>query len=588
MGTCWATRWLPATLTYKQAATIQPFANTLVRMSLTGAQLKTVLEQQWQTNPGGPAPARPFLRMGLSKGFTYTYDPDAAQDNHIKQMWLNGVLVVPGTSYTVTVNSFLASGGDNFRELNNGTGKQETGKTDLQAMVEYMAEFANTSAGDAPLPVDWSQRSVGVDFPGSAPTSYAAGGLVEFQLSSLAMTGLGDLTDSSVQIALDGTPVTTASVDNVNRNAPFDETGLANVSFYLSPTLAVGAHTLTVTGPATGTGADASRTIKIPITTGARAAVDSSVSANGTSMVYGTAGTIVANVTPSYATGDVQVLDGATVLGTGTLSGGSATINIPGTSLQPGSHSLTVKYLGEGTATGVKASQKTITVDVAKAAANVNVSANPTIVTADSGTSSITVSVAASGFIPTGTVNLTANGAPAGTLTLVNGVATGQVGPFNSTGLVTIDASYVGDAHANASLGTAAISVTQAPSPAKSDPKVTLTLGASSVAVKDGHVVATASVTATGGTPTGPVTFLVDGVALTTVSIVNGVATADLGPVGSVGTSTVEARYLGDSKTNPGSTTATIDVVKAKPGMTLKVKPGTIWPAKPSRASSSS
>ena len=91
-------------------------------------------------------------------------------------------------------------------------------------------------------------------------------------------------------------------------------------------------------------------------------------------MVYGTAGTIVANVTPSYATGDVQVLDGATVLGTGTLSGGSATINIPGTALEPGSHSLTVKYLGEGTATGVKPSQKSITVDVAKASANVNVS----------------------------------------------------------------------------------------------------------------------------------------------------------------------------------------------------------------------
>ena len=220
---------LPATLTYRQAATVQPFANTLVKMNLTGAQLKTVLEQQWQTDPGGAAPARPFLRLGLSKGFTYTYDPDAAQDNHIKQMWLDGVPIAPATTYTVTVNSFLASGGDNFRELNNGTGKQETGKTDLQAMVEYMDEFANTSEGDAPLPVDWSQRSVGVDFPGNAPTTYAAGGKVEFQLSSLAMTGAGDLTDSSVQIELDGSPVATATVDNVNRDAPFDETGLANV-----------------------------------------------------------------------------------------------------------------------------------------------------------------------------------------------------------------------------------------------------------------------------------------------------------------------------------------------------------------------
>ena len=53
---------------------MQPFANTLVNMSLTGAQIKTALEQQWQ--PAGAQ--RPFLRLGLSEGFTYTYDPTAA------------------------------------------------------------------------------------------------------------------------------------------------------------------------------------------------------------------------------------------------------------------------------------------------------------------------------------------------------------------------------------------------------------------------------------------------------------------------------------------------------------------------------
>ena len=62
------------TLTYKQAANVQPFANTLVNMKLTGAQIKAALEQQWQ--PAGAA--RPFLRLGISEGFTYTYDPTAA------------------------------------------------------------------------------------------------------------------------------------------------------------------------------------------------------------------------------------------------------------------------------------------------------------------------------------------------------------------------------------------------------------------------------------------------------------------------------------------------------------------------------
>ncbi len=58
-------------VTYKQAANVQPFANTLVNMNLTGAQIKAALEQQWQ--PTGAS--RPFLKLGISKGFTYTYDP---------------------------------------------------------------------------------------------------------------------------------------------------------------------------------------------------------------------------------------------------------------------------------------------------------------------------------------------------------------------------------------------------------------------------------------------------------------------------------------------------------------------------------
>ena len=103
----------PRTLTYKQAAVVQPFANTLVNEKLTGAQLKTVLEQQWQ--PGGAS--RPFLKLGLSKGFTYTYDPSAATGSHITGMWLDGTPIVPATVYSVTVNSFLSTGGDNFLEL---------------------------------------------------------------------------------------------------------------------------------------------------------------------------------------------------------------------------------------------------------------------------------------------------------------------------------------------------------------------------------------------------------------------------------------------------------------------------------------
>ena len=131
-----ATGGYPAVLTYKQAAVVQSFANTLVNMKLTGAQIKTVLEQQWQRDNAGQVPTRPFLRLGTSAGFKYTFDASRAEGSRITNMWLNGKAIDPAASYSVTVNSFLATGGDNFREFAKGSGARDTGKVDLQAMVD--------------------------------------------------------------------------------------------------------------------------------------------------------------------------------------------------------------------------------------------------------------------------------------------------------------------------------------------------------------------------------------------------------------------------------------------------------------------
>ena len=57
------------TVTYRRPRTVQPFANTLVTMDLTGAQIKPVLEQQWQRTREA---SRPFLKLGVSEGFEYT------------------------------------------------------------------------------------------------------------------------------------------------------------------------------------------------------------------------------------------------------------------------------------------------------------------------------------------------------------------------------------------------------------------------------------------------------------------------------------------------------------------------------------
>ena len=122
-------------VTYKQAAVVQPFANTLVTMTLTGAQIRRVLEEQWQP----PSASRPRLALGISKGLSYTYVADAERYDHVIDVTLNGTPLDPNATYRVVVNSFLASGGDNFDTLAHGVDKLDSGQVDLQAAVDYFA-----------------------------------------------------------------------------------------------------------------------------------------------------------------------------------------------------------------------------------------------------------------------------------------------------------------------------------------------------------------------------------------------------------------------------------------------------------------
>ncbi len=128
-------------VTYKEAALVQPFANTLVTMTLTGAQVRQVLEEQWQ--PAGAS--RPRLALGISKGLSYTYNPDAPRGSHVVNITFNGAPLNESASYRVVVNSFLASGGDNFATFAAGTNKSDSGQVDLQAAVEYFAAHPSVS-----------------------------------------------------------------------------------------------------------------------------------------------------------------------------------------------------------------------------------------------------------------------------------------------------------------------------------------------------------------------------------------------------------------------------------------------------------
>jgi len=354
----------PRVLTYREAAGVQSFANTLVNMQLTGAQIKTVLEQQWQRDAFNSVPTRPFLRLGASEGFEYTYTqaivteqpldnpstpadesltPYQAPEGTVTGMWLNDEPIDLGTIYSVTVNSFLGTGGDNFREFASGTGKRDTGKVDLAAMVDYMAAFASTT----PLPVDYRQHAVEVTFPADAPASYELGSTVSFAVKSWSLTRQNDAKDTEITVSLGDAVLGTFPVDNTLGTALYDDYGTAAVSVALPTDTPVGATELVLTGTATGT------SIVVPITTFDRAdsvtiGIPNKIIAKQSAAIQYRV--IVFAESGDAVTGEVTIYDGEAAIATATLTEadrGIVKVELP--TLSKGLHKLSASYAGSET-----------------------------------------------------------------------------------------------------------------------------------------------------------------------------------------------------------------------------------------------
>jgi 5'-nucleotidase len=148
------TGFLAGAVTYRQAFTIQPFGNTLVTMTLTGRQLYDVLRQQWCGQSG----TTPRILLP-SASVKYTWDRSVAASifgkpcdgaaNPVTSFTIGGVAVDPAASYRITVNNFLADGGDAFTTLRSGTGRTG-GAVDLDALVAYLAPSKDGAAQAIP------------------------------------------------------------------------------------------------------------------------------------------------------------------------------------------------------------------------------------------------------------------------------------------------------------------------------------------------------------------------------------------------------------------------------------------------------
>ncbi len=123
---------LPAgDVNYAQIFAAQPFGNTLVTFTLTGTQLATALEQQWLGS-------RPKI-LQPSANVAYAWSAAAAPGSKVVpgSVKVDGRVLAPDTRVRVTVNSFLATGGDGFGAFAEGT-ERVGGPPDLEALVEYL------------------------------------------------------------------------------------------------------------------------------------------------------------------------------------------------------------------------------------------------------------------------------------------------------------------------------------------------------------------------------------------------------------------------------------------------------------------
>ncbi|KQU66179.1 MULTISPECIES: 5'-nucleotidase C-terminal domain-containing protein [unclassified Rhizobacter] len=151
-------------MTYAQVNTVAPFANTVVKVSVTGAQLVRLLEQQWEapncSAKFNPATMQYGRLLQVSGGLTYSFDnsvnawTSGASPNNcadagtghrvvVSSVKVNGAALDLAKTYVVSTNNFLGlgSGGDNFTVLaTQGSNVVDSKVIDLDALIAYFRE----------------------------------------------------------------------------------------------------------------------------------------------------------------------------------------------------------------------------------------------------------------------------------------------------------------------------------------------------------------------------------------------------------------------------------------------------------------
>ena len=251
---------------------------------------------------------------------------------------------------------------------------------------------------------------------------------------AVAVTATGYVPTGSVSAWLGATELSTATLVNGQASlpvGPFATTGDKAIEVRYAGDGNATASTTAVTVTVTA------KPVTEPIAT--------TVSGTALPIKYGKAGSVAITVAPSAATGQVELLNGTTSLGTASLAGGAASIAVPAKALAVGTHTLVVRYLGSSTH---NASQNTVTVTVAKGKPVVKVKHG----TAKAGAKTKVVAhVTADGYDVTGKVKFVARliggkRKVADTVSLKDGKAVAKL-VLPKAGKYKLVAIYKGDAH---------------------------------------------------------------------------------------------------------------------------------------------
>ena len=135
-------------VSFGQAQAVLPFGNTLVVLDITGAQLRAMLEQQWDR------PGNSQYMLQVSRGLSYAWDSTRPVGQRLVpgSLKVDGKPVEENKTYRIVANNFLAEGGDNFPALAQGVNRRDLGMRDLDALIAYLKQNPDIGATSLAAP----------------------------------------------------------------------------------------------------------------------------------------------------------------------------------------------------------------------------------------------------------------------------------------------------------------------------------------------------------------------------------------------------------------------------------------------------